>query len=82
MILKTPIDRLAQLEVKVYNNQYEYIKERFGMRSADHADYGNHIEELNGVFRISTTVHGQGILTSVATFNSTEIPMKFEQFSE
>jgi len=78
--LKTSIDKSTQLEVRVYNEQYEYIKEHFDKVDADLADYGYSVNERKDGLRISTMVYNRGILTSVASFDSIKVLMVFEPF--
>ena len=74
---KVIMTNLEELEERIYDKQYEYVKEHFGEETADSANYGWGVDELENGFRVSTKVYGHGVLVSEAFLDDAEIPMDF-----
>lgn len=77
---RVSIDKSTQLEVRVFDEQYEYIKEHFGRLAADSADYGCDVSEIKDGLRVSTRVQNHGILISVASFGDIKVLMLLKPF--
>jgi hypothetical protein len=52
------------IEDLIYDQQYELIKERFGRKAADEANYGWFVDACESRVIVSTKVYGHGILQS------------------
>lgn len=51
-------------ETRIYNQQYDLIKRRFGKQAAQNANYGWGVDSSDDCVSIATKVYSHGVLTS------------------
>jgi hypothetical protein len=55
---------MDDLENKIIDEQYKLIKEKYGEKAADAANYGWGVDCMRDAISVSTKVYGKGVLMS------------------
>lgn len=69
---------LREAEDQIYVLQAEYIRQHFGKKAEDLANYGQSVIGDEDTVDVTTRVYGHGILRSVAQYSTFTITHDFE----
>jgi len=68
-----------KVEDEIYNQQYQWIKDKFGKEAADKANYGWGVDKTEPELCVETKVYGHGVLVSRAS-SEEDIGHEFREF--
>ena len=73
------IKTIRTLEARVYNEQYDWIRKKFGKRAAEVANYGWGVTGDEDYVSVATKVYGHGVLESNVRLGADEIDHSFSE---
>jgi hypothetical protein len=71
------ITNVVELEECIHDTQYLLIKEKYGERAAEIANYGWGTTELENGVHVTTKIYGHGKILSEAHIGDNEIKSEF-----